>query len=52
MMQTSDYEVDPMWNVIREGGPFHTRNRLEPYCERLRQSGRAHHAETLMKKHG
>jgi len=52
MMATSESEVDPMWNVIQEGGPFHTRGMLERYCERLRQTGRAHHAEALMARHG
>jgi len=48
MMSTSDSDVDPMWTVIREGGPFPTRGKLESYCQRLRQTGRAHHAETLL----
>ncbi len=52
MMATADGDVDPLWTVIREGGPFHTRGALEAYCERLRASGRAHHAEALMKRHG
>jgi len=38
---------DPLWEVLREGGPFHTRDRLEAYCERLRATGRAQHAEFL-----
>jgi len=38
---------DPMDHVLAEGGPFHTRGRLESYCERLRATGRAHHAEFL-----
>ena len=52
MMASSEYETDPMWNVIREGGPLHVRGRLHAYCERLRQTGRAHHAEALMARHG
>ncbi len=52
MMWRSDDEVDPLWNVIREGGPLHTRGRLEMYCERLRATGRAHHAEALLARHG
>ncbi|HUU58009.1 MAG TPA: sulfatase [Phycisphaerae bacterium] len=38
---------DPLWEVLREGGPFHTRDRLEGYCERLRATGRARHAKFL-----
>ncbi|HOX38744.1 MAG TPA: sulfatase [Candidatus Brocadiia bacterium] len=52
MMKRSASDVDPMWNVMREGGPFHTRNQLEPYCKRLRETGREHHAEALMRRHG
>jgi len=52
MMQTSDYNIDPMWNVIREGGPYHTRDNLERYCKRLRETGRAHHADFLEKQGG
>jgi len=51
MMETSDSRVDPLWTVMKEGGPLHTRDALEKYCERLRASGRAHHAERLEKKH-
>ena len=47
MMETSTQPVDPLQTVLREGGPFHVRNALQSYCERLRATGRAHHAETL-----
>ena len=52
MMATSLSPVDPMQVVLREGGPFHTRAMLERYCEHLRRTGRGHHAETLMRRHG
>lgn len=51
MMTRSDSQIDPLWNVIHEGGPLHTRGRLEAYCERLRATGRAHHADALMARH-
>jgi hypothetical protein len=47
MMTSSQYVEDPMWTVMREGGPFHTRDKLVGYCRRLRETGRAHHAEFL-----
>jgi len=47
MMSRSAYAEDPLWTVMREGGPFHTRDKLEGYCKRLRETGRAHHAEFL-----
>jgi arylsulfatase A-like enzyme len=49
MMDTSESPEDPLWTVMREGGPYHTRGRLAAYCERLRATGRAHHAEFLEK---
>ncbi len=32
---------------MAEGGPCHTRRRLEAYCERLRATGPARHADFL-----
>jgi arylsulfatase A-like enzyme len=51
MAVTSRYDVDPMMTVLREGGPYHTRGRLSAYLERLRDTGRAHHAERLVERH-
>jgi choline-sulfatase len=47
MMTASDCAVDPLWTVMREGGPYHTRDRLADYSRRLRDTGRAHHADFL-----
>ena len=51
MMETSDYAEDPLWTVVREGGPFHTRGMLAQYCQRLRDTGRGHHADKLEKQY-
>jgi arylsulfatase A-like enzyme len=51
MMATSDSDVDPLWTVMREGGPLHTRGWLERYCQRLRDSGRGALAERLAARH-
>lgn len=51
MAATALHDVDPMMTVLREGGPFHTRGRLPAYLERLRATGRAHHAEALVARH-
>ncbi len=51
MMAGSDRAEDPLWTVVREGGPFHTRGMLQEYCRRLRETGRAHHAEALLARH-
>ena len=47
MLAGSEYAEDPLWTVMREGGPYHTRGQLAPYCQRLRATGRAHHAAFL-----
>ncbi len=52
-MRRSPRAVDPLWIVMREGGPFHARftsPSFERYVERLRQTGRADFAEALLKR--
>jgi hypothetical protein len=51
MMRTSKTGIDPLQTVLREGGPFHTRGMLEEYCRRLRETGRARHADALEARH-
>ena len=51
MMATHDSDVDPMWTVIREGGPFHAKGQLETYCRRLELTGRAEGAQKLRERH-
>ncbi|MBN1809190.1 MAG: sulfatase [Planctomycetes bacterium] len=48
-MRTSDAAADPLWTVMREGGPYHTRGRLESYCRLLESFGplQAEHAARL-----
>ncbi|GGE16388.1 sulfatase [Marinithermofilum abyssi] len=48
-MEVSPQKTDPMWTVLREGGPFHTRNMLESYGRWLRETGRGEHAAFLEK---
>jgi len=50
MMTTSEFAEDPMWHVLREGGPFHTRGQTHRnYLQRLRETGRERHADFLEK---
>jgi len=49
MMKTAQHPEDPLWTVMREGGPYHTRSMLGKYCQRLRETHRAQHAEFLEK---
>ncbi|GGC77845.1 sulfatase [Thalassobacillus devorans] len=50
-MASSDSPTDPMWNVIQEGGPFHTRGNYHGYVERLRKEGRNEAADRLEQRH-
>jgi len=47
MMETSSSGIDPLWTVVHEGGPYHTRGALQKYCQRLRETGRERHAQFL-----
>jgi arylsulfatase A-like enzyme len=51
MMRTATHPVDPMWTVMREGGPFHTCGYLTNYVERLRSTDRGKWADELLAKH-
>ncbi len=51
MMASSDSDRDPLWTVLREGGPLHTRGWLEEYCQRLEATGRAGLAAALRERH-
>ena len=42
MMASSESAEDPLWRVMREGGPLHTRSDVDPYAQRLRETGREH----------
>jgi arylsulfatase A-like enzyme len=50
-MMSSDYTIDPLWTVLKEGGPFHVRGELERYCKRLEETGRSEGAELLRERH-
>ena len=44
--------TDPMYGVIAEGGPFHTRGRLAEYLEYYRSIGKKKIADRMEKKYG
>jgi arylsulfatase A-like enzyme len=44
--------TDPLWEVLAEGGPFHTLGHVESYARRLRETGREEHAEYIEKHRG
>lgn len=51
MMRTASHAQDPMWIVLNEGGPLHTRGKLPDYLVRLRATGRAKWADRLAVMH-
>lgn len=51
MMMTSRSQIDPLWTVMKEGGPFHAKGRLQAYCERLEKTGRTEGIAELKRRH-
>lgn len=51
MMFSMPYEVDPLWTVIKEGGPFHANGQLRKYCEFLEATGRGWAIPELKRRH-
>jgi hypothetical protein len=50
-MQRSESQIDPLWTVMKEQGPFHTWGELPAYLDRLKTTGRGEAAELLQKKY-
>jgi choline-sulfatase len=51
MMFRSGDDVDPLWTVMKEGGPFHAKGFLKNYGERLVETGREDQFIQLKEKH-
>ncbi|KAA0562250.1 sulfatase-like hydrolase/transferase [Bacillus sp. CH30_1T] len=52
MMKTMPFDVDPLWTVIKEGGPYHAQSEhLKRYIKRLEVTGRGWAISELMKRH-
>ncbi|MFD1900486.1 sulfatase [Enterococcus termitis] len=52
MMKSMDYDVDPLWTVMLEGGPHHAKGHLPKYIQRLEETGRGGAAvEELKRRH-
>ncbi|MGV2806789.1 sulfatase, partial [Clostridium perfringens] len=45
------YDVDPLWTVMKEGGPYHAKGHLPRYIERLKNTGRGEAVPELMRRH-
>ncbi|GAH32732.1 unnamed protein product, partial [marine sediment metagenome] len=50
MMKTSPSPKDPMWTVIEEYGPFHTRERFYTYVKRAKRSDREELIKFIQKR--
>ncbi|HSL58352.1 MAG TPA: sulfatase [Acidimicrobiales bacterium] len=44
-------DIDPLDQVLAEGGPYHARGHLPAYLTRLRETGRGHWADVLAERH-
>src|SRR5688572_32985451 len=51
MLRTATHATDPMWTVMREGGPHHCSGYLARYLQRLRATGREDWARLLAARH-
>jgi arylsulfatase A-like enzyme len=51
MMKRMPDAIDPLWTVMREGGPEHSRGNLPEYVRRLEQTGRGHAVAELKRRH-
>ena len=52
MMKSSRSDTDPMWTVMREGGPEHCRGELRRYMERIDGTPRAYGIPLLEEQYG
>ncbi|MFA6949030.1 MAG: sulfatase [Eubacteriales bacterium] len=51
MMLKSRYDTDPMWTVMREGGPEHARGELANYIKRLEGTPREYGVKLLKQQY-
>ncbi|MDR6550856.1 sulfatase [Paenibacillus qinlingensis] len=51
MMKSMPFDTDPLWTVMKEGGPFHAKGYLKDYTERLELTGRGHAVSELKRRH-
>jgi len=51
MMRSMEKAEDPLWTVMGEGGPYHTKGHLGAYCGRLEKTGRGWAVPELKRRH-
>lgn len=47
MMQKSDSTIDPLWTVMKEGGPEHCKGVFDSYIQRLEETDRGEYIDKL-----
>lgn len=47
MMDKSQYQIDPLWTVMKENGPYHIHGKLESFIKRLEDTPRKVKIEQL-----
>lgn len=48
---TMPFDNDPLWTVMKEGGPYHAKGHLQSYVGWLEQTGRAYAIPELKRRH-
>ena len=51
IMETRQIDRDPLWTVMKEGGPFHAKGYLDFYSKQLTKTGRSWAIQKLREKH-
>ncbi|MFC5447097.1 sulfatase family protein [Paenibacillus aestuarii] len=51
MMDTMPFDNDPLWTVMKEGGPYHAKGHLKGYIGWLEQTGREYAIPELKRRH-
>lgn len=51
MMDSMEFDNDPLWTVMKEGGPYHAKGHLQSYISWLEQTGRAYAIPELKRRH-
>jgi arylsulfatase A-like enzyme len=51
MMASMPQDVDPLWTVMKEGGPYHARGHLRAYCDFLERTDRGWAVDELKRRH-
>lgn len=50
-MKSMPYDTDPLWTVIKEGGPHHFKGNMKRYAKHLEKTDRAWAVEELKKRY-